>query len=94
MRMKLRILILGILMLAFNIAYANHGVNIDCDIKIDIFNVHTTCEQGGVYEQVGILQRRSCEMKIWDSLSILDADERVYPYPMGVVIARFAYPFF
>ena len=92
MRMNFRILIMGILMLAFNIVYANHGVNIDCDIKIDIFNVHTTCEQGGVYEQVGILQRRSCEMKIGGSLSILDADERVYPYPIGVLIASFAVP--
>ena len=87
MRMNLRILIMGILMPAFNIVYANHVVNIECDIKIDIFNVHTTCEQGGVYEQVGILQRRSCEMNIGGSLFILDADERVYPYSMGVLIA-------
>ena len=92
MRMNLQILIIGILMPAFNIVYANHDVNIDCDIKIDIFNVHTTCEQGGVYEQVGILQRRSCEMNIGGSLFILDADERVYPYPIGVLIARFAVP--
>ena len=90
MRMNLPILIIGILMPFSSIVYANHSVNIDCDIKIDIFNVHTTCEQGGVYEQVGILQRRSCEMNIGGTLSILAADEGVFPYSMGVLIARFA----
>ena len=59
MRMKLRILIMGILMPAFYVIYANHVVNIDCDIKVEILNVHTSCEQGCVYEQVGIPQRRS-----------------------------------
>ena len=92
MCMNLRILIMGILMPAFNIVYANHVVNIDCDIKVDIFNVHTACEQGGVYEQVGILQRRSCEMNIRGSLSIFDADERVFSYPMRLLSARFAVP--
>ena len=93
MRMNLRILIMGILMIAFSMVYANHVVNIDCDIKIDIFNVHTACEEVGVYEQLGILQRRSYEMNIGSSLFILDADERVYPYPMWLLIARFAVPF-
>ena len=78
MRMKLRILIMGILMPAFYVIYANHVVNIDCDIKVEILNVHTACERGCVYEQVGILQRRSSEMNIRGSLSILDADERVF----------------
>ena len=83
---------MGILTIAFSMVYANHVVNVDCDIKGDIFNVHTACEQVGVYEQVGILQRRSCEMNIGGTLSILDADERIFPYPMGVLIARFAVP--
>ena len=83
---------MGILMIAFSMVYANHVLDIDCDIKVDMFNLHTACEQVGVHEHVGILQRRSCEMKIGGSLSILDADERVNPYPMGVLIARFAVP--
>ena len=83
---------MGILMIAFSMVYANKVLNIDCDIKVDMFNLHTACEQVGVYEHLGIQQRRSCEMKIGGSLSILDADERVYPYPMGVLITRFAVP--
>ena len=76
---------MGILMTAFNIVHANHVVNID-------FHVHTACERGGVYEQVGIVQRRSYKMNIGGSLSILDADERVFPYPKGLLTARFAVP--
>ena len=73
---------MGILMTA-NIVYANQVVNID-------MNLHTACEPGGVYERVGIVQRRSYEMNIGGSLSILDADERVFPYPKGLLSARFA----
>ena len=48
---------------------------------------------GGVYEQVGIVQRRSYKMNIGGSLSILDADERVFPYPKVLQYVRFAVTF-
>ena len=65
---------MGILMTA-NILYANHVVNID-------YHLHTACEPRSVYEQVGIAQRRSYDMNIGGSLSILDADDRVFPCRM------------
>ena len=58
---------MGILMIAFSMVYANNVLNIDCDIKVDMFNLHTACEQVGVYEHLGILQRRSCEMKTYNN---------------------------
>ena len=92
MRMNLRILIMGIVLSAFIIVYANHVVNIDSDIKVEISNVKTACEQGVVYEQVGILQKRSCEINFRGSFPVLDADERDVSSRMGLQSARFAVP--
>ena len=91
-RMNLLILMMGLLMTAFNIVYATHVVNIDWYNKVDTVKLHTACEQGGVYEQVGILQRRSCNMNFGVSLSNLDADDRVFTYRMGLLIPTFAVP--
>ena len=46
MRVNLRIVIMGLLMPAFNIVYANHVVNNECYIKVDMFNQYIACEQG------------------------------------------------
>ena len=94
MYINLGIHLMGILILmtALNIVYATHVVNIVRYIKVDNFTLHTIWETGGVYNQVDIVQRRSYYKNIGGSLSILDADERVFPYPKGLQSVRFAVP--
>ena len=92
MCINLGIHLMGILMTALNIVYATHVANIVRYIKVVNFTVHTKWETGGVYNQVDIVQRRRYDKIIGGSLSILDADERVFPYPKGLQSARFAVP--
>ena len=61
---------MGILMIAFNILYATHVVNIVRYIKVDNLTLHTIWETGGVYDQFDIVQRRSYDKNIGGSLSI------------------------
>ena len=84
---------MGLLMTAFYQVYANDIANSDCYLKIDIFNQQTACEHVGVYEQEGILQSRSCDMNLGGCLSILDADERAFSFPMGLLSSMFYVPF-
>ena len=92
MYINLGIHLMGILMTALHIVYATHVVNIVRYIKVDNFTVHTIWETGGVYNQLDIVQRRSYDKNIGGSLSMLDPDERGFPYPKGLQSVRFAVP--
>ena len=83
---------MGLLMTAFNQVHANDFANCGCYMKRKIFNLQTACEHVGVYDQEGILKTSGYDMNEERCLSIMDADERAFSHPIGLLSLTFYFP--
>ena len=92
MRSHLRIIVMGLLMLAFSKVDVSHLTNSDWCMTMEILNLQSLYEQVAVYDELAVLQSQSCDMYLWGRVYTLDADETNFSYRMALLSSRFLLP--